>query len=390
MKTNWPTKKLGEVCNFKIIKNIELLPYVGMENVESNTGLFIGSKEPRAVKSVTAHFNEDCVLYGKLRPYLNKVFVPDFEGHSSTEFIPLRPNLKILTREWLAKWLGNDSVIRAVSLNTTGSRMPRANLNHLKNLEIPLPPIEEQKRIVARVEGLMARVKEAKRLRGEAIEAAQTLLSAELSRIFEEGKKKGWEEKELGSICYLNPKKSEIKGLADDLVVSFVPMSAVNEFTQRITTFAEKKLGSVKKGYTYFRDGDVLFAKITPCMENGKVAIAKNLKNGIGFGTTEFHVIRPNKYVLAEWIYYIIRQPFFRTAAKQRMTGSAGQKRVPIKFLESYKILLPSIGEQQKIVARLDSLSEKIREVGEYQKSTQSDLLALEQSILHQAFSGKL
>jgi len=92
---------------------------------------------------------------------------------------------------------------------------------------------------------------------------------------------------------------------------------------------------------------------------------------------------------MAEWIYYILRQPFFREAAQQRMTGSAGQKRVPIQFLEKYKILLPPMPEQKKIVARLDAMQEKIHRLEVHQKSTESDLIALEQSILHQTFSGK-
>lgn len=165
-------------------------------------------------------------------------------------------------------------------------------------------------------------------------------------------------------------------------------MAAMDEFSQKVICFKEKKLGEVRKGYTYFQNRDVLFAKITPCMENGKVAIAQNLKNGIGFGTTEFHVIRPKEQILSEWIYYVIRQPFFREIAKNRMTGSAGQKRVPTQFLKNYKILLPPLAEQKKIVARLDSLSEKIRRVQELQKKTELDLVALEQSILHKAFSG--
>ena len=121
-------------------------------------------------------------------------------------------------------------------------------------------------------------------------------------------------------------------------------------------------------------------------MENGKVAIARNLKNGIGFGTTEFHVIRTSKEVLPEWIYYIIGQPAFREIAKTRMTGSAGQKRVPVQFLEKFKIPLPPIAEQKKIVAHLDALSAKIRRLQEYQKSTASDFISLEQSVLSQSF----
>ena len=159
---------------------------------------------------------------------------------------------------------------------------------------------------------------------------------------------------------------------------------------QEIVSFDERKLRDVKKGYTYFANGDVVFAKITPCMENGKIAIAKNLKNGIGFGTTEFHVIRAKSNVLPKWIYYILRQPFFRDIAKGKMTGSAGQKRVPAQFLDKFKIPLPPLAEQKKIVVHLETLSEKVKELKKLQLETAADLDALSQSILHQAFNGEL
>ena len=302
------------------------------------------------------------------------------------------------------------------------SSYPSLRISDIAKIKIPLPPLAEQKKIVARLEGLLGKIKEAKRLRAEAQEAAQNLLPAELYKIFtthsissnhsliranrrivkkpasvknygplrrssSEASEAQWEEKELGEICELNPKKSEVKDRADDLLVSFVPMSAVDEYLQTITSREERNLGEVRKGYTYFRNDDVLFAKITPCMENGKVAIARNLKNGIGFGTTEFHVIRARGGVLPEWIHYIVGQPSFREIAKTRMTGSAGQKRVPVQFLEKFKIPLPPVDEQKKIVARLDSLSEKIKNLRQTQAETAENLKSLEQSVLHQAFS---
>ena len=104
-----------------------------------------------------------------------------------------------------------------------------------------------------------------------------------------------------------------------------------------------RQVAEVEKGYTYFQEGDVLFAKITPCMENGKCAIAKRLVNGIGFGSTEFHVIRPKESVTSEWIYYYLRQETTRKKAKRSMTGSAGQKRVPSLFLQDVEIPLPPL-----------------------------------------------
>lgn len=144
-----------------------------------------------------------------------------------------------------------------------------------------------------------------------------------------------WPIKTLGDVCIINPKKAEVVGLSDDTVISFVPMSSVDEFSQSITLQEERELSEVKKGYTYFKKGDVLFAKITPCMENGKVAHATNLRNDVGFGSTEFHVIRAGDDVLPEYIYSLVSSSAFRVEAQTKMTGSAGQKRVPKDFIEN-------------------------------------------------------
>lgn len=154
---------------------------------------------------------------------------------------------------------------------THESRGYARHFSVLKEKEIPLPPIGEQKRIVAKVEKLLAKIDEAKRLHVEAQKATQSLFPAELHKIFNEGKNKGWEEKSLSEICEINPKNSEIKDKPDDLPVSFVPMSAVDEHLQQITLLDERKLNEVKKGYTYFVDNDVLLAKITFVWKTAKL-----------------------------------------------------------------------------------------------------------------------
>ena len=155
----------------------------------------------------------------------------------------------------------------------------------------------------------------------------------------------------LKEICLLNPKPEHID---DSLPVSFVPMAKVGERGEfdpsEIKTYQE-----VKKGFTYFENGDVLFAKITPCMENGKGAIARGMKNGRGFGSTEFHVLRPNpKLATSKWLFYLLSWTPFRKEAEQNMTGSAGQKRVPKQFLEEYSCKLPSLPEQKNITDLFD------------------------------------
>ena len=151
----------------------------------------------------------------------------------------------------------------------------------------------------------------------------------------------------LGKCCSLNPRRPALS-LNDTDKVSFVPMPSVNEegFLQNV---ADEEYGKVKKGFTYFENNDVLFAKITPCMENGKGAIAECLTNNIGMGSTEFHVLRPiedisNPY----WLLALTRMPIFRKRASKNMLGTGGQKRVGASFLENFMVGLPPIDEQNR------------------------------------------
>ena len=153
--------------------------------------------------------------------------------------------------------------------------------------------------------------------------------------------------KKLGECIEINPRRDTIP-LADSELVSFVPMPSVNE-EGYLHDVADVEFGSVKKGFTYFKNGDILFAKITPCMENGKGAIAERLTNGIGMGSTEFHVLRPIPGVsLGYWILALTRLPIFREKAAKNMTGTGGQKRVPSSFLSEFKVGLPPISTQNK------------------------------------------
>ena len=150
----------------------------------------------------------------------------------------------------------------------------------------------------------------------------------------------------------LNP-RPERGTLADDLEISFVPMAAVEAATGRMDASAVRPFGEVKKGYTIFREGDVLFAKITPCMENGKMVVARSLRNGVGCGSTEFHVLRPRAGVDPQYVYHYVSSSRFRADAAHYMTGAVGQKRVPTSFLERSRIPLPDLDEQRRIAAEI-------------------------------------
>ena len=158
----------------------------------------------------------------------------------------------------------------------------------------------------------------------------------------------------IGDVCEINPKKSELSDLPAETAVSFVPMKDLSENTISFLPKEQRLVGQVLNGaYTYFRDGDVLLAKVTPCFENGKAGVARNLMNGTGFGSSEYYVLRPSERILPELTYYFLSSPRFKEYAAPAMTGTGGLQRVPRATLEAFKIPLPPLAFQKEIVAEI-------------------------------------
>lgn len=173
--------------------------------------------------------------------------------------------------------------------------------------------------------------------------------------------KNGWPSQTLDEVCQIKPPKSEARGrLAADGLVSFLPMEDMGIDEKIVRATQTKPLSTVVGSYTYFADGDVLLAKITPCFENGKLGIAEGLSNGIGFGSSEYIVFRPAKTLSKEWLYYYLSRETFRVEGAARMSGAVGHKRVSKEFIESYPIPVPPLPEQQRIVGLLDEAFEGI------------------------------
>ena len=188
----------------------------------------------------------------------------------------------------------------------------------------------------------------------------------------------------IGDICSINPRQNQ--DIFPNGKISFIPMAAVS--TNGQVDLSNTIDSSNVKNYTIFRDGDILFAKITPCMENGKGAIVRNLLNGYGAGSTEFITLRPNgNIVTAKWLYLYLSQRSFRWNCQQHMTGSAGQKRVPPKFLASCEIPVPTISEQERIVSKIEELFSRLdASVAELQAAKEK-LSAYRQAVLKEAFA---
>ncbi len=193
----------------------------------------------------------------------------------------------------------------------------------------------------------------------------------------------------LGEAVELNP-RADRGQLSDDLEVSFVPMAAVEAATGRMDVSTVRRFSEVKKGYTIFREGDVLFAKITPCMENGKMAVARGLRNGVGCGSTEFHVLRPRPGVDPHYVYYFVSSGQFRARAAHHMTGAVGQKRVPVAHLEQCEIPLPDLEEQRRIVAEIEKQFSRLDEAVANLERVKVNLECQAAAVLSAAVSGRL
>ncbi|WP_303862508.1 N-6 DNA methylase [Alkalibaculum bacchi] len=229
----------------------------------------------------------------------------------------------------------------------SGGTFKEISKSNIATLKIPLPPSYIQEEIVKEIEGYQKIVDGARQV----VENYRPSIRIDAS----------WEVAKLGDICELNPKKSEVRDLEDATQVSFVPMADINEHEMLFTPKEVRLISKVYAGYTYFREGDVLLAKVTPCFENGKAAIARNLRNGIGFGSSEFYVLRaqPNK-VLPEIIYYMVSDFKFLLKGKDNMTGTGGLQRLTKNFVVDYPIHLPPLAVQKQIVEEVNEEMEII------------------------------
>jgi type I restriction enzyme S subunit len=199
----------------------------------------------------------------------------------------------------------------------------------------------------------------------------------------------GWSIAHLTELADLNPPNPSMT-VPDQTLVSFVPMAAVEAITGRMTTAQTRAWKEVKKGFTRFQEGDVVLAKITPSMENGKVARAVNLTNGIGAGTTEFHVLRPHADIDNRYLLYYFLQESFRRRARSHMTGTAGQLRVPSAFLEKETLSVAPPSEQVRIAEGIETYLSRLDAALASLQRAQTRLKAYRAAVLKAAVEGCL
>lgn len=318
--------------------------YLGLEHLDSDSIYVTRYGADVAPKGDKLIMKKGDVLFGKRRAYQKKVAIAPFDGIFSAHGMVLRPKEDVIDKDFFPMFIKSDYFLDAAIKISVGSLSPTINWRDLKELKFELPSLEEQRKLAEVLWAIYDMKDKYKKL----ILATDELVKSQFIEMFGElGKDdKGWGLTTIGECCELNPKRP--RDINDELLVSFVPMPAVSE-DGKIDCSDIKPYKEVRKGFTYFAENDVLFAKITPCMENGKGAVAKGLEGGIGSGSTEFHVLRPiigksNPY----WLYILTMFESFRVGARKVMTGTGGQLRVPIGYLNDYPISLPPIESQER------------------------------------------
>ncbi len=232
-----------------------------------------------------------------------------------------------------------------------GTGVPGLAREDAYSLGLPIPPPDVQQSIITECRVVDEKVEAAR----ADIEAARAEIEQKVQATFN-----GVHPQPLSSIATFNPSKSELRDLDGDMLVSFVEMASVSN-EGFIENKEDRPLKSVRQGsYTYFADEDVIVAKITPCMENGKCALAKGLTNSIGMGSSEFHVVRTRGTVLPAYIFHHLNRAVVRADAEKDFTGASGHRRVPISFYENLRIPVPSPEAQQKLVDEISALEAQI------------------------------
>lgn len=304
---------------------------------------------------------------------------------------------KDLLPEFLYILFRTDKFNELIRENTTGSVRQTLSFSSMGQIQIPLPSLEKQKEIVDRYNAKIKLAEEQEKKAQNLEEMIEQYICSELKIVntspkvsnefkisfvnYKDLSRWGVEflknnlsskdflkslvypMKKLGTLVAINP-DNDFSKLDENLEMTFLPMASISDKFGEIV-YAEKGKNGDSNGYTKFKEGDLLWAKITPCMQNGKSAIAKNLINNRGYGSTEFYVIRNKNEneLYFDYIYHLLRTKIIRETATKYFTGSSGQQRVPKSFLENLSIPLPDFYKQKQISDELYKIKHKIKEL---------------------------
>lgn len=400
MKNNWEEKTLEEICDIytgnSINETVKKKKYTNLTkgynyiatkdiSIDSNVNYNNGIKIPFDEEKFKVCHKGSILLCIERANAGNKIAFINQDVCFVNKLCSFRTIYKNLNSKFLFYYL-QSPIFKDIFFDKKKGLIGGVSVGKIKKIKIKLPPLQEQKQIVEKLDKAFENIDKLTAIAKQNLENSKELFNSCLNKVFTQ-KNNNWEEKTLKDVCEIQPNKELIKHLKMNMLVSFVPMNDLGINSKYFKVNETKKLGEVIKQYTFFADNDVLLAKITPCFENGKLGIAKNLSNKIGFGSSEYIVFRTKEHINNEFLYYFLLQDKFKKDGIQNMYGAVGHKRVSINFIYNYKIKLPQLRQQKQIVKILDNLQEKTKKLEEIYNKKLELAKELKQSILHKALS---
>jgi len=403
---NWEWVRLGDVAALKGGKRVpagktmttEPTSHIYIRVTDMRDGTiydddlhYVTDEIYEVIKNYTISKND---LYITIAGTIGRVgLVPDlFDGMNLTENALKITNV-IPDKKYLMYALQSGFVQDYFESTYHQVAMPKLSLTNASKALLPLPPLAEQQRIVVKIEEAFAEIDSIENnkelLKTHIKQARQKILdlaihgklvpqnkadepaSVLLERITRDNPHyekltdvpfeipDSWEWVKLTDIVEINPKNK----LDDNLEVSFIPMNLIEAGYSNRHAQESRSWKDVKKGFTHFAENDVVLAKISPCFENKKSAIMRNLKNGYGAGTTELFVFRPLEVMLAHYLLWIVKSDNFIQAGTGNFSGVVGQQRLSREVIENYPIPLPPFAEQKRIVDRIEEIFASLDEI---------------------------
>lgn len=393
MKNGWATKRLGDVCDFDKAQGIHRdLPYVGLEHIESNTGKFVGSLEPQPVRSSTFRFSSEHVLYGRLRPYLNKAIAPAFEGHCSTEIFPIKPSPSV-SRDYLLYWLLSGETMERINSTCTGARMPRADMNEVLDFEFPVPPLAEQRRIVEVLDEAFAGLAIAQANAEMNLQNTRALFESHLQSVFAQ-RKKNWVEYNLQAVTTkIGSGATPLGGEAAYKKNGISLIRSLNVYDigfryQGLAFLDDQQADGLSNVVVQPRDVllNITGASIARCCVVPQDVLPARVNQHVS-------IIRPNPEKMSpEFLrYLLISAPYKKRLLQTGEEGGSTRQAITKAQIQQFRVAYPvSLDAQIAIVQALDALAAETQRLKEIFEKKQAELTALKGSLLHQAFTGNL
>ena len=348
MKQGWEIKKLGEI-SLKISAGGDK-PKLFSETITDTCNIPVYANG--VINNGLCGYTDKAIIYDKCITISARGTI-GFCCIRTEPFVPIVRLIVIVPKDVVScEYLCY--AVKKLKIQNNGGTIPQLTVPMLKEYIIPVPPREEQERIVGELDCLSGIIENKRAQLRELDTLAQSIFYTMFGDPITNDK--GWQTKALGNVCVVNPpKKDTLADVQSDDFVSFIPMEDLSVKAGYVKSKQQRLCKDVQSSYTCFADNDILMAKVTPCFENGKVGITQNLVNGIGFGSSEFIVIRPVN-VIKEYVYFVIQTPIFIDEAVKRLTGTSGLRRVPRTYVEECIISIPPIDLQKQFAEKIENI----------------------------------